>query len=412
MAQNFFSVTQLNRYIRDVFSDDYLLNDIGILGEISNFKNHPSGHMYFTLKDETAAVSCIMFKNDAYDLNFEPANGMKVIACGRVSVYEKTGQYQLYVNELEQAGIGVLYERFELLKKKLASEGLFDEDRKKPMPRHISHIAVITSKTGAAVRDIIKVVKDRNKSIKITVVPALVQGEDGARDVVRCIKDVNKWGRADAVIIGRGGGSYEDLQVFNEESVARAIADSKIFTVSAVGHETDFTISDFVADMRAATPSAAAEMLSEDAEAARRYVNTLLSGAKRMLISNLEQKKALVQAGTNRQVLKHPLIAINTKRDYVHSLLGSTDLNIRNRISSLKNYSQNTVRLAESLSPLKVLSRGYAVVYKDDEVITTVEKISENDNIRIELNDGEFEACITKNQQRRGREFGEKEIDF
>ena len=248
-----FTVGQINRYIRNLLENDFILSSLLVKGEISNFKAHSSGHLYFTLKDASGALSCVMFRQDAAGLPFEPENGMQVVVYGHVSLYEKTGQYQLYAEFLEPLGIGTLQVAFEQLKEKLAAEGLFDGDFKREIPKNPSCIAVITSPTGAAVRDIMQIVKRRDPNVKVAIFPTLVQGEQAAVDIVHSLKLVNEWGKADVIILGRGGGSMEDLWCFNDENVARAVFASEIPVISAVGHETDFTITDFVADMRAYT---------------------------------------------------------------------------------------------------------------------------------------------------------------
>ena len=255
-----YSVSQINNYIKRLFENDVFLQDIYIEAEISNFKAHSSGHLYMTLKDSGAAVNAVMFRSYAEKLKFMPEDGMKVLINGYISLYEKTGQYQFYVLSMEPAGKGALYIAYEQLKERLERSGVFDQKYKKDIPSYPKCVAVITSPTGAAVRDIIQVSGRRNPNVKIVVVPVLVQGDDAAPSIANAIESVNKWGQADTIIVGRGGGSIEDLWAFNEEMVARAIFESKIPIISAVGHETDFTIADFIADMRAPTPSAAAEI--------------------------------------------------------------------------------------------------------------------------------------------------------
>ncbi len=260
IAPKVFTVGQINRYIKNLLENDFILNSLLVQGEISNFKAHSSGHWYFTLKDATGALSCMIFRQDAEEIPFLPENGMQVILYGRVSLYERTGQYQLYGEFMEPVGMGALQMAFEQMKEKLAAEGLFDADFKREMPAHAKCIAVVTSPVGAAVRDVIQIVKRRDPRVKIAVFPTLVQGEKAAEDIVRSLRLANEWGGADVIILGRGGGSMEDLWPFNEEKVARAVFASEIPVISAVGHETDFTITDFVSDLRAPTPSAAAEL--------------------------------------------------------------------------------------------------------------------------------------------------------
>ena len=255
-----YTVSQINNYIKRILENDVLLSDVYIEAEISNFKAHTSGHLYFTLKDSGAAINAVMFRSYAERLKFMPESGMKVVARGYISLYEKTGQYQLYVNSMEPAGIGALYLAYEQFKARLEKAGVFDQKYKKPIPQMPKTVAVITSPTGAAVRDIINVAGRRNPNVEIVIVPTLVQGKNAGPEIVNAIEKVNRWNKADTIILGRGGGSIEDLWAFNEEIVARAIFDSHIPIISAVGHETDFTIADFISDMRAPTPSAAAEL--------------------------------------------------------------------------------------------------------------------------------------------------------
>ena len=289
-----FSVGQINRYIKNLLENDFILNSLLVQGEISNFKAHSSGHWYFTLKDAQGAIACVMFQQDAAQVPFLPENGMQVILYGHVSLYERTGQYQLYGEFLEPVGMGALQLAFEQMKEKLAAEGLFDADYKREIPENVGCIAVITSPTGAAVRDIIQIAKRRDPRVRLAIFPTLVQGEAAAADIVKSLKAANSWGKADVIILGRGGGSMEDLWAFNEESVARAIFASELPVISAVGHETDFTIADFVSDLRAPTPSAAAELATtrladkkEDARALaerlERDMQAVLTVSKRRL---------------------------------------------------------------------------------------------------------------------------------
>ena len=270
-----YTVSQINNYIKRILENDVLLSDVYIEAEISNFKAHTSGHLYFTLKDSGAAINAVMFRSYAERLKFMPESGMKVVARGYISLYEKTGQYQLYVNSMEPAGIGALYLAYEQLKARLEKAGVFDQKYKKPIPQMPKTVAVITSPTGAAVRDIINVAGRRNPNVEIVIVPTLVQGKNAGPEIVNAIEKVNKWNKADTIILGRGGGSIEDLWAFNEEIVAIAIFDSHIPIISAVGHETDFTIADFISDMRAPTPSAGAEIAVPEGNAINEKVVNL-----------------------------------------------------------------------------------------------------------------------------------------
>lgn len=288
-----YSVSRVNGYIRTMLENDFVLSSIWVAGEISNFKRHSSGHMYFSLKDSDSVIRCVMFRGDADILPFMPENGMSVIVCGYVTVYEKSGEYQIVVQLMKPDGVGALTIAFEQLKQKLADEGLFDSDYKREINRRPSNIAVVTSPTGAAVRDIIKIIRARNSSVSITVIPVLVQGEMAAESVAEGIRLANRLKKADTIIVGRGGGSIEDLWAFNDERVARAIFASEIPVISAVGHETDFTIADFVADLRASTPSNAAELAVNDINEDIRRAEALKERLKRnafFILSNKEER--------------------------------------------------------------------------------------------------------------------------
>jgi exodeoxyribonuclease VII large subunit len=293
-----FTVSQVNRYMRRLLEDDALLCGLWVEGELSNVNRHPSGHVYFTLKDEAAAVNAVLFKSHADGMAFSPTNGMKVLVLGRFSLYEKTGQYQLYAEHVQPAGIGSLQTAFEQLRNRLNDEGLFDPSRKKPIPPYINTLAVITSPTGAAVRDIIQTVRQRNPAIRIIIAPTLVQGAEAAKDIARAIKNVNQWNKADVIILGRGGGSAEDLWAFNEEAVARAVAGSRIPIISAVGHETDFTIADFAADVRAATPTAAAVLAAYDLYEAAAQIKHLTHRLSKQMSQALYIRQMHVQTLT------------------------------------------------------------------------------------------------------------------
>ncbi|MBQ2412015.1 MAG: exodeoxyribonuclease VII large subunit, partial [Anaerotignum sp.] len=302
-----FSVGQINRYIKNLLENDFILNSLLVQGEISNFKAHTSGHWYFTLKDAQGAISCVIFRQDAVNIPFEPENGMQVILGGHISLYEKTGQYQFYGEFLQPVGMGALQIAFEQMKEKLEAEGLFDPDFKRELPEHVETIAVITSPTGAAVRDIIQIAKRRDPRVKIAVFPTLVQGEYAAEDIVKSLKLANGWGRADVIILGRGGGSMEDLWSFNEEIVARAIFASEVPVISAVGHETDFTIADFVSDMRAPTPSAAAELATVHLDSIKADVEELTDRLTRDVQAVLTTSQRRLDFLKERPVLKRPL---------------------------------------------------------------------------------------------------------
>ena len=394
-----FTVGQINRYIRNLLENDFILSSLLVKGEISNFKAHSSGHLYFTLKDASGALSCVMFRQDAAGLPFEPENGMQVVVYGHVSLYEKTGQYQLYAEFLEPLGIGTLQVAFEQLKEKLAAEGLFDGDFKREIPKNPSCIAVITSPTGAAVRDILQIVKRRDPNVKVAIFPTLVQGEQAAADIVRSLKLVNEWGKADVIILGRGGGSMEDLWCFNDENVARAVFASEIPVISAVGHETDFTITDFVADMRAPTPSAAAELatmpLSERREAFHRLELRLERDVSALLTSCRRRLDLL----KSRPVMERPLERIYRTMMDVEETQQRLDKEMTNRLMQRAERWQYLTNRLEAASPLAVMSRGYVMaVTSSGKLLTSVKQAEVGDRVTLHLQDGKMETNIQEKE--------------
>lgn len=394
-----FTVGQINRYIRNLLENDFILSSLLVKGEISNFKAHSSGHLYFTLKDASGALSCVMFRQDAAGLPFEPENGMQVVVYGHVSLYEKTGQYQLYAEFLEPLGIGALQVAFEQLKEKLAAEGLFDGDFKREIPKNPSCIAVITSPTGAAVRDILQIVKRRDPNVKVAIFPTLVQGEQAVADIVRSLKLVNEWGKADVIILGRGGGSMEDLWCFNDENVARAVFASEIPVISAVGHETDFTITDFVADMRAPTPSAAAELatmpLSERREAFHRLELRLERDVSALLTSCCRRLDLL----KSRPVMERPLERIYRTMMDMEETQQRLDKEMTNRLMQRAERWQYLTNRLEAASPLAVMSRGYVMaVASSGKLLTSVKQVEVGDRVTLHLQDGKIETNIQKKE--------------
>lgn len=395
------SVAQLNHYVKTLLEGDPNLAAVHVCGEISNFTHHyQSGHMYMTLKDEGAAVRAVMFKWSASKLQFRPEDGMRVIVRARVSLYENTGGYQIYIEEMQPDGVGALQVAFEQLKKKLAGEGLFDESRKQPLPKYPNRVGVITSPTGAAVRDILNVLGRRYPLADVVFCPVLVQGEGAAPSIVDAIRRFNAVDAADLLIVGRGGGSIEDLWAFNEEIVARAVAESTIPVISAVGHETDFTICDFVADLRAPTPSAAAELAVPDAGRLLSFMDNVrarLSTATRNTISgasarlNLLREKRCLSAPryyTDEQAMRLDLL---TRRfaGAARQQLGAAD----RRLSA-------TAAKLDALSPLKVLGRGYSIGYTaDGEVLSSVSRIQVGDTLRLRLSDGTIDCEVTEKQE-------------
>lgn len=394
-----FTVGQINRYIRNLLENDFILSSLLVKGEISNFKAHSSGHLYFTLKDASGALSCVMFRQDAAGLPFEPENGMQVVVYGHVSLYEKTGQYQLYAEFLEPLGIGALQVAFEQLKEKLAAEGLFDGDFKREIPKNPSCIAVITSPTGAAVRDILQIVKRRDPNVKVAIFPTLVQGEQAAADIVRSLKLVNEWGKADVIILGRGGGSMEDLWCFNDENVARAVFASEIPVISAVGHETDFTITDFVADMRAPTPSAAAELATTPLTERREAFHRLELRLERDVSALLTSCRRRLDLLKSRPVMERPLERIYRTMMDVEETQQRLDKEMTNRLMQREERWQYLTNRLEAVSPLAVMSRGYVMaVTSSGKLLTSVKQAEVGDRVTLHLQDGRIETNIQEKE--------------
>lgn len=390
-----YSVSRVNGYIRTMLENDFVLSSIWVAGEISNFKRHSSGHMYFSLKDSDGVIRCVMFRGDADILPFMPENGMSVIVCGYVTVYEKSGEYQIVVQLMKPDGVGALTIAFEQLKQKLADEGLFDSDYKREVNRRPSNIAVVTSPTGAAVRDIIKIIRARNSSVSITVIPVLVQGEMAAESVAEGIRLANRLKKADTIIVGRGGGSIEDLWAFNDERVARAIFASEIPVISAVGHETDFTIADFVADLRASTPSNAAELAVNDINEDIRRAEALKERLKRNAFFILSNKEERYKRACESQAFLYPERELDVKEKHLRDIFARLKKETDIKIKTAENRLQNNISTLEALSPLKVLARGYS--YTEDtlgNVISSAEKINEKDNLFVTFSDGKIKVSV------------------
>jgi exodeoxyribonuclease VII large subunit len=384
------SVKQLNLYAKSLIEGDLRLNDIYVKGEISNFKNHyASGHLYFTLKDNDAAIRCVMFKGYTNQIKFKVEDGLNVIIRGRVSIYEKDGQFQLYAQEMHPDGLGDISLQFEQIKQKLQNEGLFDADSKRPNPKFPKRIAVVTSETGAAVQDIINVLSRRWKLCEIMLCPVLVQGENAAGDMISTLERIYALSDCDLIIIGRGGGSIEDLWAFNNEALARKIYESPIPVISAVGHETDFTICDFVADLRAPTPSAAAELAVPDQNEYLLKLQSYLIRLKTSLQNKLELNKSKYSLLANSVYLKKPIQAILEKPlqeiDDINDKLLQT---YQNKINNYKLRLSQDFATLDALSPLKVLARGYSVAEVDGKPITSVNSVAVGDKINLRVNDG------------------------
>lgn len=392
-----YTVSQINNYIKKILENDIFLTDLYIEAEISNFKAHSSGHLYFTLKDNGAAINTVMFRSNAEKLKFMPESGMKVVARGYISLYEKTGQYQLYVTGMEPAGIGALYMAYEQLRARLERVGVFDAKYKKPIPKMPKSVAVITSPTGAAVRDIINVTGRRNPNVEIIIVPVLVQGENAAPDIVRAIEMVNRWGKADTIIVGRGGGSIEDLWAFNEEIVARAIFNSEIPVISAVGHETDFTIADFISDMRAPTPSAAAEIAVPEGNAINDRVINLYNRISKNVESRIGENLNRYRYCVNSYGLKNFSNMVFDNQIYVSELYGKIYDKLNNNISKNRLLLKNCLDNIENKSPLNILRKGYSLVYDSKgKILDSTDGIKTDDEINIRLNKGNIKARVTE----------------
>lgn len=393
------TVADLNKYIKEKIDNDERLNNVLIKGEISNFKNHYTGHMYFTLKDEKSLIKCVMFKTYTAHLSFMPKDGMKVVILGSVSVFERDGVYQVYAKAMKQDGLGSLYEAYEELKAKLEKEGLFDNSHKVKIPYMPKIIGVLTASTGAVIKDIINVSTRRNKNVHIRLYPVPVQGKAAADKIAEGIKFMNENKLADVLIIGRGGGSLEDLWPFNEEIVARAIYESKIPIISAVGHETDFTIADFVADLRAPTPSAAAELAVQKIDDVKEMLNGYNNRNKLALKKKLQLMRLEYEKCMTKQVFTNPLQKINEQYMVLDMKVKQLENSILDKIKQAKaNYVKSVAKL-DALSPLKTLTRGYSIVSLENEkqkkVVTSAKQLKKEDKISIKFADGDINGIVS-----------------
>ena len=396
MAMQPVSVTQLTQYIKLLLDRDEILSQVCVRGELSNFKAHSSGHLYFTLKDEGAVISCVMFRSDAMKLRFRPESGMKVILYGRVSLFPKSGQYQIYVTHLQPDGVGALAVAFEQLKHRLHDEGLFDQSHKKALPIYPQRVALVTSPTGAAVRDMIRILGRRWPMAEVLVCPVRVQGEGAAEEIADMLDYLDKHALADVIITGRGGGSMEDLWAFNDERLAREIAASAIPVISAVGHESDFTICDFVADRRAPTPSAAAEIAVPDMGEILRGLASLRTGLQTSMQKLILQERRMLNQFTQSRVFARP----EQMLDNFRMRLDEREANLGRAVGqTLLQKKQSTARVAgklEALNPLAVLSRGYATVSREGISVTSIEQINDNDTLDIRFADGSVRATVSQ----------------
>ena len=393
------TVADLNKYIKEKIDNDERLNNVLIKGEISNFKNHYTGHMYFTLKDEKSLIKCVMFKTYTAHLSFIPKDGMKVVILGSVSVFERDGVYQIYVKAMKQDGLGSLYEAYEKLKLKLEDEGLFDASHKVKIPYMPKTIGILTASTGAVIRDIINVSTRRNPNVHIRLYPVPVQGSTAAEQIVNGIKFMNENKLADVLIVGRGGGSLEDLWPFNEEIVARAIYESEIPIISAVGHETDFTIADFVADLRAPTPSAAAELAVQKIDDVKELLSNYQNRNKLALKKKLQLMRLEYEKCMTKQVFTNPLQKINEQYMVLDMKVKKLQNSISNKIKEEKTKYVKSVAKLDALSPLKTLARGYSIVSldneKDKDVIISAKQLKKDDKINVKFADGDVKAIIS-----------------
>ena len=418
MDRNYLKISEINEYIKTVIDNTSFLNKVYLSGEISNFKNHARGHLYFTLKDDESRINAVMFAGNAKDLTFEPKDGMSVLVEGRISCYPASGSYQVYVEKMDMDGIGKLFIEYEKLKKKLAEEGLFDLDHKKKIPRFPTRIGVITADTGAAVKDIMSTIKRRYPICEVILFPSLVQGADAAPNIVKQIKKADEFG-LDTIICGRGGGSIEDLWAFNEEIVARAIYECKTPIISAVGHEIDFTIADFVADLRAPTPTGAAEMAVPTIMDVSTLIDNFEIRATKSIKNTVNQKFIMLERFKRSYILKNPMSMYEIKEQKLDNLLDTLKSDItnilNNKIFAYKEISQSYIlkdpnKLLEAknnkldmminslklLNPLSLLEKGYSVVSKEDKVINDIKGIKTGDNLKIKLSKGSIDATVSK----------------
>lgn len=391
------SVTQINEYIRALLSQDEVLSMIIVRGEISNLTLHRSGHIYFTLKDENSVLKAVMFRSSAQRVKFALKEGMNVIVYGKISLYTPSGQYQLYAEDIQPDGIGALYIAYEQIKEKLTKEGLFDTDRKKPIPRIPRRVGIITSPTGAAIHDMINVMGRRFPLAELVLYPALVQGDAAYKSLIAGLKYFNDAGSVDVIIIGRGGGSMEDLWAFNNIELAYAIANSSIPTISAVGHESDFTICDFVADLRAPTPSAAAELAVPNALTVRNQINGNLSTIRNVLLAKIENYRKTTKLIASSRVLTSREALLDEYRIKLNLSSDRLDSMLDNILKSKKHSFELLGAKLNAISPLNTLSRGYAIAQsKDGRAISSVSEISIDDTLEITLSDGSLKTVITE----------------
>ncbi len=393
--RNVYTVRQVNSYIKNMFTQDFMLSRIYVKGEVSNCKYHTSGHIYFSLKDESGTIACVMFAGHRSGLSFRLQDGQQVITLGSVSVYERSGQYQLYAREIILDGAGALYEKFEALKKELSEMGMFAPEYKQPIPKYIRTLGIVTAPTGAAVRDIINIAGRRNPYVQLILYPAQVQGDGAAQSIIRGIHALEKK-KVDVMIVGRGGGSIEDLWAFNEESVARAVFECSVPVISAVGHETDTTITDYVADLRAPTPSAAAELAVYNYREAEEQIRTYYEMLKKRIEMKILEKRSVLERFKMQLNYAHPRQKLNENRQYAADLENRLRMLMNNRLEKEKHRLAICAERMKGLSPLEKLSQGYSYVQTPQgENIRSVTQVHPDSEIEIYVKDGKISAMVT-----------------
>lgn len=398
-----YSVSQVNGYLKELVDGDPLLRGLLVRGEVSNYKCYPSGHHYFSLKDEQGSIRCVMFRGDAARLRFKPVNGLSVIAYGRVSVYPRDGQYQLYCTQLMEDGRGALDRAFEELKRKLEAQGLFDPSKKQPLPAYPGRIALVTSPAGAAVRDMTRILRQRWPLTEVLVVPVRVQGEGAAEEIAAAIHQVNNRDDIDLIITGRGGGSREDLWAFNEEPVAWAIALSNIPVISAVGHEPDVTISDYVADLRASTPSNAAELAVPDQQQERQRLEGLALRLRQAMEVQLDRDRKELRRLEQSRVLRNPVAVVDDQRMRLDSVQRRLAMALERTLRRGRVELAGLAGRVDAMSPLKVLSRGYAIAKHEDRAVTTVEQVQPGQAMDVLVADGVYHCRVEEKEEQQWR---------
>lgn len=400
MSDQVLSILQVNEYIRNAMERDPLLTSVAVRGEISNYKVYPSGHHYFTLKDNNASLRCVMFKGNALRLRFRPQNGMQIIAMGKISVYPRDGAYQLYCSHLALDGIGDLHAAFEQLKAKLAAQGMFDPAHKKPIPKYPKTIGIVTSSAGAAIHDMLRILRKRYPLVQVRLLPVRVQGAEAPGEIASAIYYANAWNLADLLIVGRGGGSIEDLWAFNDEMVAKAIYDSQIPVISAVGHEPDVTISDYVADLRAATPSNAAELAVPDQDALRQELDNRFSRMQTVLSRLLTASRRQLTMLSSNASLQNPVQYVVQRRQATEHLRSRLIAGFERTTSAKKQRFISMTAKLDAMSPLKVLTRGYSMTQEENgNLVSSVQQTDIGDNIRVILSDGTLSATVVSKKE-------------